>query len=475
MLPAFPRLAFACAAVVGLAGCAQRAEVPSSATTTAPAEPPIDAVAGAAGIGDPYYPDLGNGGYDVEHYDLDLTWDPAAGTLAGIASIDLVPTENLSAFNLDLVGFEVEAVSIDGERAEHERVGERELVVSPAQVLVEGRRALVEVTYAGRPGVDDAGTALFEPGWHVDGREAFVVAEPAGAAAIFPCNDHPSDKATYSFEITAPDDLVVVTNGLADESVDSGDSKTWISDAAEPMASYLVQVGIGDLTLVDSGTGPGGVRIRHALHRALGEAEEVVADTADLIDVLDDMFGPFPFEAYGVLAVDEPLGVALETQTLTIIGADIAVGGPETEEILVHELAHQWFGNAVSPATWKDIWLNEGFAVYATWLWRESTGGPTAADSARSSPRLDEPPPGDPGADELFTLSVYERGAQTLQALREQIGDDDFFELLQRWVDEHSGGAASTDDLVALAEEVSGEQLDELFDSWLYDPISPRL
>ncbi len=475
MLPALPRLACACAAVVALVGCAQRAEVPSSATTTAPAEPPIDAVAGAPGIGDPYYPELGNGGYDVEHYGLDLTWDPAAGTLGGTASIDLVPTENLSAFNLDLVGFEVEAVSIDGERAQHDRVGERELVVSPAQVLVEDQPVTVEVTYTGRPGVDEDGTALFDPGWQVDGREAFVVAEPAGAAAIFPCNDHPSDKATYSFEITAPADHVVVTNGLPVESVDGGaGSTTWISEAAEPMASYLVQIGIGDLALVDGGTGPGGVMIRHALHRALGEAEEVVADTADVIDVLDDMFGPFPFEAYGVLAVDEPLGIALETQTLTIIGSDIVSGGSEADEVLVHELAHQWFGNAVSPSTWKDVWLNEGFATYATWLWRERTGGPTAADSARSSPHLDEPP-GDPGADELFTLSVYERGAQTLQALREQIGDDDFFELLQRWVDEHSGRAASTEDLVALAEEVSGEQLDELFDSWLYDPISPRL
>ncbi len=476
MLP-LSRFVYACAAVVVLASCAQRAEVPSSATTTTTEAPvaPVEGVAGAPGVGDPYYPELGNGGYDVEHYDLELTWDPAAGTLAGTASIELVPTEDLSAFNLDLVGFEVDEVSIDGEQARHERLGERELVVSPAQVLVEGRPVVVEVAYAGRPGVSEDGTALFEPGWQVDGREAFVVAEPAGAAAIFPCNDHPSDKATYSFEITAPDDLVVVTNGRAVESVDGAGSTTWISEGTDPMASYLVQIGIGDLALVDGGTAPGGVKIRHALHRALGGAGQVVAGTAAAIDVLDDMFGPFPFGTYGVLAVDEPLGIALETQTLTIIGADIAAGGPDAEEILVHELAHQWYGNAVSPSTWKDIWLNEGFAVYATWLWKERTGGPTAAESARSSPYIDAPPPGDPGPDELFSQSVYQRGAQTLQALRERIGDDDFFELMRRWVDEHSGDAASTDDLVALAEEVSGEQLDELFDTWLYDLVSPRL
>ena len=182
-----------------------------------------------------------------------------------------------------------------------------------------------------------------------------------------------------------------------------------------------------------------------------------------MITLLDDIYGPYPFEAYGVLVVDEALGFALETQTLTIIGSDIAAEPGRADQILLHELAHQWVGDAVSPATWKDIWLNEGFATYAEWLWLERTGRRSAADSARQyegAPELD-PPPGDPGPDELFSGPVYIRGGMTLQALREQVGDDDFFEILRTWVDEHRDSTASTEDFIALAEEISGDELDD--------------
>ena len=178
-----------------------------------------------------------------------------------------------------------------------------------------------------------------------------------------------------------------------------------------------------------------------------------------------------------MLVVDEALGFALETQTMTIIGSDIAADRGRADQILLHELAHQWVGDAVSPATWKDIWLNEGFATYAEWLWLERTGGPAAADSARryeGAAELD-PPPGDPGPDELFSGPVYIRGGMTLQALREQVGDDHFFEILRTWIDEHRDSTASTEDFIALAEEISGDQLDELFQTWLYDAGLPDL
>ncbi|MEO7572291.1 MAG: M1 family aminopeptidase, partial [Acidimicrobiales bacterium] len=199
--------------------------------------------------------------------------------------------------------------------------------------------------------------------------------------------------------------------------------------------------------------------------------------TAEMVQLLDDLYGPYPFSVYGVLAVDEDLGFALETQTLTIIGSDVARQGRGADILLLHELAHQWVGNSVSPATWKDIWLNEGFASYAEWLYVERTGGLSAAEIARQfeGERSFDLPAGDPGSQELFAGTVYIRGAMALQALRERIGDDAFFTVLRTWVDEHRNSTASTEDLVALAERISGAELDDLFQAWLYAPELPDL
>lgn len=451
---------------------------PATTTSASPATaPPVVGTAGAPGVGDPYFPGLGNGGYDVEHYDVDLDWRPDAGTVRGIVRIEARALHDLSRFNLDLAGMEVFSVTVDDVAAETDR-RERELEITPAAPIPDGATFTTVVSYSGVPRPLPDGTDLFEVGWHTDGREAFVVSEPAGTASFLPVNDHPSDKATYTFHIQAPTDQVVAANGvLAGEPVfvDEGSAREWTYVARDPMASYLVQIAIGDYELVDGGTF-GDVTIRHAFHRSIADQAQTTTErTIEMMDLLDDVWGPYPFEAYGVLAVDEPLGFALETQTLTIIGTDIAVEGRRADAILLHELAHQWVGNAVSPATWKDVWLNEGFATYSEWLWSERTGGPSAARRARVSAEGLDLPPGDPGPDELFQLTVYVRGAMTLQALREAIGDDDFFTVLRTWIDEHRDDVASTQDLIDLAERVSGDQLDELFAEWLYAPTRPRL
>jgi aminopeptidase N len=432
---------------------------------------------GARGVGDPYFPDLGNGGYDVEHYDLALTWHPDEGAIDGVATIRATATQDLSRFDLDLAGLEVASVEVGSEPAAFERDG-RELVVTPADAVAEGSSFETVVTYAGEPGPLDEATELYDLGWHTDGREAFVVSEPSGAQTFFPANDHPTDKATYTFRLTTPSDQAAVANGrrVGEEPHPDG-TTTWTYELAEPMATYLAQVGIGDLELVDAGVVEG-VAIRHALHRSyLDEAQRTVSRTGEMIQALDDVWGPFPFATYGVLAVDEPLGFALETQTLTIIGSDTAVAGRRADGILLHELAHQWVGDAVSPATWKDVWLNEGFATYSEWLWFERTvGSPAAGFARRVGGRGTEVPPGDPGKDELFGITVYERGAATLQALREAVGDDAFFRILRQWVDTYRGRAASTADFIALAKDVSGAPvLDALFHRWLYEPGLPSL
>ncbi|MGK2947337.1 MAG: M1 family metallopeptidase, partial [Acidimicrobiales bacterium] len=450
---------------------------PAPTTTTTAVErlstttlAPVVGTPGEAGVGDPYFPGLGNTGYDVAHYTLELTWLADAGSLEGTTTIEATAEQDLSQFNLDLAGLEVASVEVDGEPAAVRHEG-RELVVSPAAGIEEGTAFTTVVDYGGVPEPISEGTTLFEVGWQTHGREAFVVSEPSGAATFYPVNDHPTDKASYTIEVTAPDDQTVAASGLLVAEEPAGDgTRRWTYEARDEMASYLLQIAIGDLELIDAGA-VGDVVVRHAFHRSLVDAAtDTTARTAEMLELMQDVYGPFPFEVYGVLAVAPPLGFALETQTLTIIGSDLATRGRGSDQILLHELAHQWVGNAVSPATWKDIWLNEGFATYSEWLWLERTGVADAAEVARSyqgSRGLDRPA-GDPGPDELFSGTVYVRGAMALQALREQIGDEAFFAVLPAWFGAHDDGTASTEDLIALAEEISGQELDALFQDWLY-------
>ena len=441
-------------------------DAPEEAAPAAPTD-------GATGLGDPYYPDVGNAGYDVSHYDLALTWRPAERRMDGVATITATATEDLASFSLDAVGLEVASVTVGGAPAQAQPTGERDLVVTPAAPVGDGDELVVVVTYGAAPqtltGID-----FLDAGWVADGDEVHVAFEPHGAATLFPANDHPTDKATYTFRVTVPQHLDVAANGLLRESVPGAGVTTWVYDAPDPMASYLVQLVIADLEFVQS-TGPDGLPIRHAFDVDVAAfAQAPMAATAEMIDVYDDLFGPYPFVAYGAVVIDEPLGFALETQTLSIFGVDAAA----SESVIAHELAHQWFGDAVSPSTWQDIWLNEGFATYAELLWQEhrGTGGPEsfAAAYARGSALLDLPP-ADPGPDQLFAPTVYDRGALTLYVLDQTVGRETFLAILRAWVERNDDSSASTADFEALAEELSDQDLTPMFDAWLRAPEMPSL
>jgi aminopeptidase N len=438
---------------------------------------PADASAarpGAPGVGDAYFPLAGNGGYDVQHYDLDIRYTPATKAFVGVTGVSARATSTLSRFNLDLRGFTVRSVTVDGRPAAFTRDGQ-ELTVTPRRELRRGSSFTVVVKYDGTTGQPTDNTDAFY-GWVSFDDGAFVANEPEGASTWYPVNDHQTDKASYDFTITVPDGKTAVANGeLVSRRTDRGWT-TFKWRARDPMASYLSTASIGDYDLRFS-RGPGGLPIIDAIDRDLpASATDGLARTSDMIRFFSGLFGPYPFSSFGaIIDDDEDAGYALETQTRPIYS------GAPGESTVAHELAHQWYGNSVSPSLWRDIWLNEGFATYAEWLWEENTGGATAAaqfDTLYARPDTASVwryPVADPGATNLFVGSVYDKGAMTLQALREKIGDRPFFTILKAWYALHRNGDASTAQFIALAEKVSRQKLGPFFQTWLYTTGKPTV
>ncbi|MFD9462356.1 M1 family metallopeptidase [Streptomyces sp. NPDC060027] len=431
---------------------------------------------GADGIGDAYFPQLGNGGFDARHYALDVAYNPDTDRLDGRTTLTARATQNLSAFDLDLQKLDVTRVEVNGRRAHFTREGD-EIHIAPRGVLAKGRTFTVTVTYGGVPEAL-SGPIVFgsDYGWMKTADGVFVACEPNAASTWFPSSDHPSDKATYDIRITAPKGLTAVSNGRLISTRNRGGSTVAHWRERRPMATYLATATIGKFD-VKTGRTPAGTPIYVAVDPVLANSNsvDVYGVTAEATDYWSQVFGPYPFEETGAIVDDMPqAGFSLEVQSKP------AYSAVRSESTIVHELAHQWFGDSVSVDHWKDIWLNEGFATYAQWLWSEHKGIRSAHDSfvAGYSARPADSAfwqitVADPQRDTMFASAVYQRGAMTLQMLRERIGDTAFFKLLPAWTKLHRYGNASTADFIALAERISGRQLDDLFQTWLFTTGKP--
>lgn len=441
----------------------------------------------ALGVGDRLFPELGNPGFDVRSYDIafDYSGDNTK-PLGARTAIDAEVTakRGLPRFNLDFSAGEVRSVRVNGRPARHRSVRE-DLVVTPAEALGPGERMRVEVRHT-------SPTAGGKTGGWVRTGDGLAMANQADAAhRVFPGNDHPSDKARFTFRVTAPRALTVVAGGKLQRKVRKGDRTEWTYRYAHPMATELAQVSIGR-SHVRRSTGPHGLPLRDVTPRAdRRELEPWLKRTPAQLQWLERRLGRFPFETYGLLVADADTGFELETQTLSLFEKRLFTNGsmPDwyVESIMVHEAAHQWFGDSVSPRSWDDLWLNEGHATWYEWLYAERQGGEPLASRVRAayeksdSWRSKYGPPGrlnaaKPGNKiDIFRPIVYDGSAILLFALREKIGGAAFDRLQRQWVAQYRDGNASTNDYVALAGEVSGQDLTAFFDEWLYAERTPPM
>ncbi|MFJ4523177.1 M1 family metallopeptidase [Streptomyces sp. NPDC088810] len=430
---------------------------------------------GGSGVRDPYFPKSGNGGYDVGHYDLTLDYTPATRRLTGTAVVTARATRDLSAFDLDLAGLHVDSVDVEGKDARWSRAGQ-ELTVRPHDDLSEGETFRATVRYSGTPRTLTDPDGYSEEGWLPTADGALALGEPVGSMAWFPGNHHPSDKASYDITVTVPKGLQAVSNGeLADQRTRGGRT-AYHWHTAEPMASYVAAVAIGHYK-INRTSGPHHLPVLTAVDPAEAEeSAEVLAKIPEILDWAETNFGPYPFSSAGAI-VDRPgdAGYALETQNRPVFPADQL-----DTSLLVHELAHQWYGDSVTPRSWRDMWLNEGFAQYAEWLYKEDHGGPTAQQTFTRLYEGDHeeiwafPPATPSGAAHISDTPVYDRGAMVLHKIRQKVGDDTFYDIIQGWAAAHRHGTASTADFTKYVEgKAPGKDFAGIWKDWLYGDGRP--
>jgi len=450
---------------------------------------------GAAGIGDPLYPGLGNGGYDVLHYDLDLRWATSRPSqpMQGDETIAARATQSLSRFNLDFAGRGITKVYVNGHTARFTRQGQ-EVVITPAKPIAKGSVFVIGVKgFSATPTIPGELTPSDALVYNQDGQA--TAGQPDGEHYVFPNNDHPRDKASYTIRIDAPNVLTAVASGQLARKHTSGTRTQWLYVMKQPMATELIQLAVGRYTVVNRKP-VDGVKLRDVIPtRLLKRYKNDLGIVREQMAWMVDRAGAYPFATYGSLMNDAGLGFALETQTLSIFDT-ASWDGPKGAwaSTMTHELAHQWFGDDVAPYSWTDIWLNEGHAT-----WYEVTYGAEkkyladdysdigtndltaffkAVYAAGDQYRADHGAVAkirDNSLDEQFNPNVYEGGALVLFALRQRVGKATFAKIERAWVTRYSGKSASTDDFIALASKVSGRDLTSFLGAWVYSEKTPPM
>ena len=465
------------AAALLLAGCTSDGDQPDGSPS--PAEPPSPAQVArgySTPVEDSVYPEVGDPGVDALHYDLTLDWDPATRTLDAVEELRLRATADDDELRLDLAPpLRPSSVTLDDAEVPYRHDG-KDLVVEHA-VDADSEHTLV-LHYSGRPEPVPAPVKRSDfdsTGWTVTGDGGvWTMQEPYGAYTWYAVNDQPSDKALYDVTISAPSPMVGVSNGrLLSRRTRGGDTVThWRLD--EPASSYLATVAIGDFAM-DEDRSPSGVPITYWTPPDKPELARRLHAAPAAMAWLEDRLGPFPFDELGFLVVDSRSG--METQTMITLGDTRYATSPE---VLVHEMAHHWYGDEVTPVDWRGVWMNEGMATFLQGTWMSEHGGPPADQLFAEWASYDEQlrseagPPAAFHPDSFGSGNVYYIPAVMWNELREKLGDDVFWRLVREWPTVHENGNADYDDITSWWSEQSGEDLQEFFATWLLSPDSPQ-
>lgn len=442
------------------------------------------AAAGDNGFGDAYLPELGNGGYDVDHYDIVVRIDPSSNFIDAEVTISATSTQHLSSFNLDFAPLEVESVNVNGTRASYIQEA-NELIITPEGSLPAGHQFTVDIKYSGNPQPAETPILSIPVGWfHAQDGTINTMNWPDGAKTWLPGNHHPGDKATFRIQASVPEPWVIAGPGNELQVREAAGEKHYTFDMDVPMASGSAVLYVDEYEVTDL-AGPSGVDIRSYVPKdAPSNVARSFEELTAMIEHFEGLYGQYPFERYSVVIADPDLPMcdgaasANGEQTISLHCPSLFATDRTT---LVHELGHQWFGHSVTPSGFKDSWLAEGPATYTGWMWDDIQQSDRTLDKiveskaihyqlmSRPSAPIGEPPKG------LITDALYTGGGLLLHALRSELGDETFFDVLREYLGRYQYSNASTDDFIAVAEQVSGRDLQTFFDNWLLEADVPVL
>lgn len=467
--------------------------VTRTAATPIPEQPisamspqPLIGIAGADSIDDAYIPPLGNTGYDVQSYDLNMIFSSQIDTITATVTISTIVTlDNLGRMSLDFTGYRVEGVKVGKQYVNYYR-SPNKLYIDLPNGLTKGKKMEIQVNYHGEatPGKSQylASTLLGLQNYAVHNL-TYAFAEPDGAHDWYPCNDHPLDKAAYRFELTVPKGLTAIANGTLLETIPSDNQDTFIWSESAPMAPYLATVVVGKYQRIDA-PAVGNVKIRHYIIAGDFDYSQDLDKTGSMLQYYSDIIGPYPFDEFGyviILSNDTQATLGMETQTMVMVSREWMLSS-QVEGLLAHELAHQWFGDSVSLSGWSEVWLKEGLATYLMYMWLDHQGyvdlstllGDSEINMTTAGYMINQPLNHPLGSD-MYGGNTYDKGAWVFHMLRQEIGEQNFFNLLHKYYRRFAGGNASTADLQKVAEEISGLDLNAFFQEWVYGSGNPAL